>query len=50
MGTKIGKEENVGMFVVELTAILHDVVDWKFHDGDTSVGPKKAREWLKNVS
>ena len=26
--------------------MLHDIADWKLHDGDTSVGPAKAREWL----
>jgi len=36
------------MFIVELAALLHDIADWKFHSGDQSVGPKKAREWLES--
>ena len=33
-------------------ALLHDIADSKFHNGDDSVGPFKAREFLKtqNVS
>lgn len=40
------KIEGANRFVVELGALLHDVADWKFHDGDTSVGPAIARDWL----
>jgi uncharacterized protein len=34
-----------------LGALLHDIADSKFHDGDETVGPKKARLFLesKNV-
>src|SRR5258708_5481792 len=39
-------EEHVDLFIVELAALLHDIGDWKFHKGDSSVGEKKAREWL----
>lgn len=46
----IGKKENVDMFVVELAALLHDIADWKFHNGDDDIGPKMAREWLENLS
>lgn len=47
----IGKSEDVDLFVIQLAALLHDIADYKFHDGDDSVGPKVAREWLesKNV-
>ena len=45
----IGKKEKVDLFVVELAALLHDIADWKFHDGDDSVGPKQAREWLQKL-
>jgi uncharacterized protein len=34
------------LLIVELAALLHDIADWKFHDGDLSVGPKKAKDWL----
>ena len=41
--------EQVDGFVVELAALLHDIADHKFHDGDTSVGPRLAREWLTSL-
>ncbi|SFZ89934.1 uncharacterized protein SAMN05428642_101646 [Flaviramulus basaltis] len=42
----ISKNENVNLFVVSLGALLHDIADSKFHDGDETVGPKTAREFL----
>ena len=44
----ISKSENVDDFVVTLGALLHDIADAKFYDGDESVGPKKAREFLES--
>ena len=32
--------------VVKLAALLHDIADSKFHDGDETIGPKIAREFL----
>lgn len=32
--------------VTELAALLHDVADWKFHNGDLEAGPRAARAWL----
>ena len=48
----IAKEENVDLLVVSLGALLHDIADAKFHDGDESIGPKIANEFLisKEVS
>lgn len=42
----ISKSENVDVLVVALGALLHDIADSKFHDGDETVGPKMAREFL----
>jgi uncharacterized protein len=42
----IGKKEKTDMFVVELGALLHDIADFKFHNGDDKVGAKVSREWL----
>ena len=48
----IAKTENVNLQVVQLAALLHDIADSKFHNGDETVGPQKAREFLfgQNVS
>lgn len=42
----IAKSENVDLFIVELAALLHDIADSKFHNGDETIGPKKAKEFL----
>ena len=34
--------------IVKLGALLHDIADSKFHDGDETVGPKIAREFLES--
>ena len=44
----ISKNENVDEFVVELGALLHDIADSKFHDGDETIGPKIARKFLES--
>ncbi|MCK5637459.1 MAG: HD domain-containing protein [Flavobacteriaceae bacterium] len=45
----IAKEENVDLFIVELGALLHDIADAKFYDGDESIGPKKAKKFLTSI-
>jgi uncharacterized protein len=42
----IAAVEKVDVLVVELGALLHDIADAKFYDGDESVGPKLAQEFL----
>lgn len=44
----ISKEESVDVFVVSLAALLHDIADPKFHNGDETIGPKKAAKFLEN--
>ena len=44
----IAKNEKVDLFVVQLGALLHDIADAKFYDGDESVGSKKARNFLES--
>lgn len=34
--------------VVKLGVLLHDIADSKFHDGDETVGPKMARDFLES--
>lgn len=41
------KEENVNLTVVELGALLHDIADSKFYDGDEEIGPRLAAKFLK---
>ncbi|WP_413513084.1 HD domain-containing protein [Myroides odoratus] len=36
--------------VVQLIALLHDIADSKFHNGDEAVGPLKAKEWLEYLA
>jgi uncharacterized protein len=46
----IGRQENADLLVVELAALLHDIADWKFHDGDDSAGPLAAQRWLESLA
>ena len=43
----ISENEKVDRFTVQLGALLHDIADAKFYNGDESIGPKKAIEFLK---
>ena len=45
----ISKEEKADAFVVSLAALLHDIADAKFFNGDESIGPKKAAEFLHSL-
>lgn len=42
----IAKDEKVDVLVVSLAALLHDIADAKFNDGDETVGPKMAADFL----
>ncbi len=43
-------ESGVDMMVVELGALLHDIADSKFHNGDEEIGPRTARTFLGSIS
>jgi uncharacterized protein len=43
------KSEDVDPFIVEMAALLHDIADSKFHNGDEEIGPNKAGEYLKSI-
>jgi uncharacterized protein len=49
MAKRIGEAEGADLLVVELAALLHDIADWKAHGGDSTVGPRMAREWLGSL-
>ena len=42
----IAKDESVDALVVSLAALLHDIADPKFYNGDETIGPKKASKFL----
>tara|TARA_R110000764_G_scaffold218467_1_gene305939 strand:+ start:171 stop:854 length:684 start_codon:yes stop_codon:yes gene_type:complete len=46
----ISKEEDVNILVVSLGALLHDIADAKFNDGDESLGPKMAENFLLSIN
>ncbi len=49
MAQRIGQAEKADLLVVELAALLHDIADWKLHDGDSMLGPKIAKDWLDSL-
>jgi uncharacterized protein len=44
----IAQNEICDIKVVQLGALLHDIADSKFHDGDETIGPEKARLFLES--
>jgi uncharacterized protein len=49
LSVKIAQSEQADMIVVELGALLHDIADSKFHNGDETLGPQKARRFLESL-
>jgi uncharacterized protein len=49
LAMRIGRTEDVDLYTVELGALLHDIADYKFHDGDVDLGPKKAVDFLNRL-
>jgi uncharacterized protein len=43
----IAKDTDCDLVVVQLGALLHDIADSKFHNGDETIGPKTARLFLE---
>ncbi|MDP4271480.1 MAG: HD domain-containing protein [Bacteroidota bacterium] len=50
LAKRIAQNEDSDQFVVELGALLHDIADSKFHNGDEEIGPRKAREFLSAMA
>ena len=44
---RIAAQEGADSQIAELGALVHDIADWKFHDGDDSVGPREAEALLR---
>ena len=44
----IATSEKCDLEIVQLGALLHDIADSKFHDGDESIGPRTARTFLES--
>lgn len=44
------ESEKADRLICELTALLHDIADSKFHDGDEHIGPRIAGEFLKSLN
>jgi len=45
----INAKEKADDLVVALAALLHDIADSKFNNGDEEIGPKKAGDFLKSI-
>ena len=49
LSKKIAKNEKANTEIVELAALLHDIADPKFHDGDETLAIKISLEFLKSI-
>jgi len=46
----IAQTEQCDMLTVELSALLHDIADSKFHNGDEEIGPETAGKFLRSLN
>ncbi len=44
------KTEKADPFISEIAALLHDIADYKFNDGDETTGAKKAKSFLTSLN
>jgi len=49
LAKRIARHEGADIFIVELTALLHDIGDYKFFQGDEEAGAVKVRKWLSSL-
>jgi len=49
LAKRIAREEKADIFIVELAALLHDIGDYKFFQGDEKAGAAKVRKWLSSL-
>lgn len=45
----IAQTEDVNMTIIELAALLHDIADSKFNNGDEEIGPQTAANFLREI-
>lgn len=50
LAKKIARVEKADLFLVEMSALLHDVGDYKFFDGDEKKGREKIQNFLKTLN
>ncbi|KUY27408.1 HD domain-containing protein [Elizabethkingia ursingii] len=48
LSKRIAEAEECNIEVVELGALLHDIADPKFHNGDENIGPDTAKTFLES--
>ncbi|GAA3981500.1 HD domain-containing protein [Mucilaginibacter dorajii] len=46
----IAQTEEADLLTVELAALLHDIADAKFNNGDEEIGPATAAKYLRSVA
>jgi uncharacterized protein len=46
----IAQTEQAHLLTVELAALLHDIADSKFHNGDEEIGPFTAGQYLRSIN
>lgn len=49
MARYIGEKENEDLYIVELAALLHDIDDYKLHDGNENIGKNRIKQWLEKL-
>lgn len=49
MAVELARHEGGDLFVIELAALLHDIADWKFHNGEERKGEVVAKQWLESL-
>ncbi|AWI80655.1 phosphohydrolase [Parazoarcus communis] len=47
LARQIAAQEGADVDMAELAALVHDIADWKFHDGDDTKGPIEAARLLR---
>jgi uncharacterized protein len=43
------QEEGANLHIIEIAALLHDIADHKFHNGDETIGAQRTKEILSSI-